>query len=166
MIRVLVGLGLGLPILIELRTFLSLVTPWIGGDDGEDTPSGTPPEEAVGVGDELLPGTEPVERFTELTVTTSDGDTWPFTAVLEVENGGKVPYAIELGAVTTGDGTVVEGGVSSDRILPGETKTVATTWPLPEGATPRSVAVRAEVFREEPEVIEGDVTLRGVAVDG
>lgn len=166
LIRILVGLGIGIPVLIELRTFLSLVLPWVGADDGGDAASETPPGDAVGVGDELLPETEPVERLRSAEVSAS-GDAWPFTVVVDVENAGDVPYGLHLGAVTTRDGTAVEGGAGTDRLPPGESTTLATTWSLPEGATPRSMAVRAEVFSAEtPEVIDREVVLAGVPVEG
>lgn len=163
-IRLLVALGLGIPIIVELRTFVSLVGSWVGGDD--DTPTATPVEDAVGIGDDLLAETDSVERLRSAEVTATDGDTWPFTVVVDVENASDRYYRLELGAVTTRDGTVVDGGAATDRLVPGESTTLATTWSLPEGGSPRSIAVRAELGSGTPEVVEREVRLRGIAVEG
>lgn len=165
LIRILIALALGIPILVELRTVVTLVGSWVRGEDGT-TPTPTPRYEAVGIGDELLPETAAVERLERAEVIATDDDTWPFTIVVEVDNGSDRDYRLELGAVTTRDDTVVDGGATSDRIPPGESATLANTWSLPEGESPESMKVRAELGTEDPEVIERDVVLRGIAVQG
>jgi hypothetical protein len=73
--RLLVGLGIGIPVLIEGTTAFRLITSRLfgsgdgGGDEGGATGTATPTERsAVGVGDELLAATAPIETVRELCV--------------------------------------------------------------------------------------------------
>ena len=165
LIRLIVGVGIGLPVLIELRTFVALVRSWLGIESEDRTPPPTPDEDAVGIGDEILPETPAVERLRSAKISDGAGDVWPFTVVLSVENSDDVPYAFSLGAVTTTGETVVDGGVGTERLAPGESTTVATTWSLPKGEQPRRMAVRGERFADGgSEVIERTVRLGSIPV--
>lgn len=173
LIRLLVGLGLGIPIAIEAATFLGLVGRRVGdGTDGDGggtaTGTETTPRRRVGVGDELLPQTAPVERVTDMSVRAVDGR-WRFEMTVEVRNDLDTAYEFRLGAVTTGSGRTVEGGTSTGTMISGETTTITGTWDLPEGETPETVtasAVIAVVGGETPRRVSTRVALARVPVQG
>lgn len=148
-IRLLVGLGIGIPLAIEGATLLGLVGSRLGGD-GESTPAGesetatTAARDRVGVGDELLPETEPTDRLTDAAVYAT-ADRWRVELTVEVDNGLDTAYELRLGDLTTGDGRTVAGGGTTGTMASGTTTTVTGTWEVPSGATPDSVAVTALV---------------------
>ncbi|MFB6072122.1 MAG: hypothetical protein ABEJ88_04050 [Halobacterium sp.] len=141
LIRLLVGLGIGVPVAVEAATFLGLVNSRLfgGGGDGEQTNS-TTRRPVTHVGDELLPATAPADTLTDAVVRVGE-DAWTFEASVRVENTGDAPYRFSLGAVTTEGGRRVGGGAETDWIPPGETRTASATWTLPSGATPATMAV-------------------------
>lgn len=162
LVRLLVGLGIGVPILLEALTFLGLLGDTFGPDDGGTaTPTGTPA--GVGVGDELLPETVPTD---EVTAAYISADQWTFTMSVAVENGAGGTYELRLRAVTTEDGRTVAGGGESDPIPPGESGSVVGRWDLPDGSDPAAVDVVAisrdgTATKVERTVPLGTVTVRG-----
>ena len=147
LIRLLVGLGIGLPVAIEVATFLGLFRSRVGDGD-DDTPSPTPgetetpPPDAVGVGDELLPATPQTDTVTGAEVRTEDGDR-VFVMTVDVENDTEFGYELRLDALTTRQGTTVTGGGRSEQIEPGGSATVTGRWVLPDGERPEAVIVVA-----------------------
>jgi len=166
LVRLLIGLGIGIPILVEGLTFLGLIERQLfdEGGDSTDEPTATPIRR-VGVGDELLPDTPQPETVRELLIIAA-GDPWQFTMSVAVENTGDVPYELRLGEVTLSDGTTVQGGGSTGQIPPGDQGTAAAQWSLPSGSTPRTVEVTGTAYGESPTVIEEDVHLSKVPVQG
>ncbi|MFA1611183.1 hypothetical protein [Halobellus rubicundus] len=152
LIRILVGLGIGIPIAIEATTFLGLIRERLFGGDGSESEATatttTSPPQGVGIGDELLPETAPTEIVTDAVVHISDDGSWTFELVVDVENAGEAPYELRLSTVTTDDGTTVEERASSGQIPPGETRELTNTWELPTGESPASLAVTAVTYRE------------------
>lgn len=144
LVRILIVLAIGVPILIEATTFFGLVSHSFG-DDGGDAGTPTPMPDAVGVGDDLLADTDQEERITTASVGQGDGD-WQFVFTVQVENAGEDPYELAIGTVQTTAGTAVEGAATTGRMQPGETTTVTGSWHLPEGERPRSVAVTATTY--------------------
>lgn len=148
LIRLLVGLGIGLPVAIEVATFLGLFRSRVADDD--DTPSPTPgepetpPPDAVGVGDELMPETPQTDTVTGAEVRTEDGER-VFVVTVAVENDTEQGYELRLDALTTREGTTVTGGGRSEQIEPGGTATVTGRWELPAGERPGAVIVVATV---------------------
>lgn len=141
-VRLLVGLGIGIPVAVEGATFLGLVGRQVGGDDGDGdggdgdrTPS--PDSRAIGVGDDLLAATPQVERVERLVVR-ANGD-WTFVLEVAVENTGDRPYELRLGPVGLDDGAEVSGTETTDRIPAGESAAVTATWTVPTGALPTTV---------------------------
>lgn len=166
LVRLLIGLGIGIPILVEGLTFLGLIERRLFGEDGRSDDGMTAtPTRRVGVGDELLPGTPQPETVRELLIIAA-GDTWQFTMSVAVENTGEVPYELRLGEVTLSDGTTVQGGGSTGQIPSGEQGTAAAQWSIPSGSTPRTVEVIGTAYGESPTVTEEDVTLSKVPVQG
>lgn len=170
LIRLLVGLGIGIPVVIEGATFIGLFTDALLGDDGdgaEDTSTPTPTAEpTTGVGDELLPATVPAETVRDARIRV-ESSTWQFELTVEVENTTDRPYRLRLGQVTTGGGTTVDGGASTARIPPGETETITGTWSLPENQFPSTLSATGLSYGEgnplttTRQVQLGQVPLRG-----
>jgi len=169
LIRILVGLGIGLPILIEGATFLGLVGDRLFGGGDEETATATQtPTPGVGVGDELLPETPPSDTLTDAVVNVgSGGDERSFQVTVSVENTTDAPYELRLGTVTTRAGDSVEGNASTGQIQPGETGEVTNAWPLPPDETPETLAVTGVAYPESgAEVTERTVRLRNVPLRG
>lgn len=148
LIRLLVGLGIGVPIAIEAATFFGLFGSRVVGDgDGTETPSSpteTPSPDAVGVGDELLPATAATDTVTGAEIRTEDGER-VFVLTVAVENDTDEGYELRLDALTTDAGTTVSGGGRTTQLDPGEETTVFGRWPLPDDERPRAVIVVATV---------------------
>lgn len=156
LIRLLVGFGIGIPVFVELATFVGLVGESLtggggggggesGGSAGESTAT---PEPAVGVGDELLTETGPAETLTDATLL-ARSESFRLTLTVSVENSGEDPYVFQFGSVETENGRVVEGTESAVRVVSGESATVSGQWDLPSGSTPQRLTVRTTVGREE-----------------
>lgn len=163
LIRLLVGLGVGIPVAIEGATFAGLIGDRLSGDDATD-PTTTTRQEGVGEGDELLADTEPTERLTAARVTAGD-DRWQLVLSVRVENTTATEYALALGAVTTAGGETVDGETTTGRIAPGESAFVTGTWRLPAGATPASVGVVATSYGDSTERRRRQVPLRRIPVE-
>lgn len=164
LIRLLVGLGIGVPILIEAATLLGLVGDLLGGDDGgAGTPTATETTAGVGLGDELLPDA-PGTHTVQAAYVAADG--WTFTLSVGVENTTDRTYELRLRTVTTDGGDVVEGGGESGPIAPGETGSVTGRWDLPDGASPDTVEAVAIVRNGTVTTVERTVDLGSVPVQG
>ncbi len=169
LLRLLLGLGIGVPVAIEARTFLGLFRAYLFGDSGgaTATPTATPAGSAgVGVGDELLTGTEPTETVRESQIRVLETG-WRFDLSVEVTNTAESPYELRLGDVRTGGGETVDGGASTGRISPDDTTTVEGTWPLPSESRPETVTVTALVYTgEDVDLTEQEVRLARPSLRG
>lgn len=175
LIRLLVGFGIGIPILVEGLTFLGLLNQQFGGGGGEDdgtgsTATATPaPDDAVGVGDDLLPETDRSETLASAVLREVDGDRWPLSLTVEVRNTGDTDYELQLLDVVLGDGRTVSGRTSTDRLAPGERRTITAERSIPAGSTPRAVEVVALIYPEgdgSVETVERRVELAKIPVRG
>lgn len=169
-IRLMIALAIGIPIAIESGTLIGLVDQhFLGGDDGGDgngAGDGTDtPVGGVGVGDDLLAGTDRTERIADAFISTRGG-TRTFTLAVSVENTGDRPYRLTLGDLRTDDGTRVAGERSTDPIAPGESSSAVARWDLPGGAAPREVHVEGAVLEDGTAVdtVEEWVRLSPVAI--
>jgi hypothetical protein len=171
-IRLLVGFGIGIPVLVELATFVGLIEQSLLGGDGDEGDDGgggagapgdqtggtdTPDadEAGVGVGDELLPETTQRETLTVASFRAGD-DQWVLTLAAEVENTGSAPYTVQFASLVTQAGRRVEGSHRAVTVSPGETGQVTGTWQLQPGSRPDVVVVRTT---------EGDATPTDHEVD-
>jgi len=174
LIRLLVGFGIGIPILIEAITFLGLLNQQFGGGgaDGDTGTGATATETATpgaGVGDDLLPETARSETIASAVLREVDGDSWPLTLTVEVENSGDTDYEFQLLSIHLDDGRTVGGRTSTDRLAPGERRTITGEWSIPAGSTPRAVEVVALVYPDgddSVETIERRVELAKIPVRG
>jgi len=165
LIRALVGLGIGIPIAVEATTFLGLLSSRLGGGDSGTEAPATTTASGTGIGEELLPATAPADTLADAFVQVAD-DAWRFEATVTVANTTDGPYTLKLGAVTTGSGSRVDGGHSSGRVPPGESRTFTGAWPLPAGETPATLDVtgvrHADGGEETTRTVRlGDVPVRG-----
>lgn len=160
LIRILVGLGIGIPILIEGATFLELFRRHLLGSD-TPTPTATDTPGGVAVGEELLPATPQTETLSAATLRAGDG-AWSFEVTVTVENTGEVPYELRLGEVVTETGTMVDGAASTGQVPPGETATVEGAWALPSGAEPDRLAVVAVTYGETTATVSESVELGSI----
>lgn len=157
LVRVLLVLAIGLPIVIEIVTFGGLIGHYLGGEQGTAAP--TPEVSGATVGDEILPETAATERVTEATVVARD-DSWQFVLTVNVTDTTGV-YELRLDSATTRDGRTVEGsGATTGALSPGQSGAVTATWGLPAGQRPDTV--RATVVTT-PE--NGTASARGYTVE-
>lgn len=165
LIRLLVGLAIGIPVLVELLTFLGLIESRLFDDDDDDgTPTDGP--RRIGVGDELLPETIQTETVTDSAIRGA-GSPWVFVLSVSVENAGTDPYELRLQTLTLGDGSTVAGGATSGRVAPGESGEVTGAWEIPEGSSPEELEVAAiEYVDEEPDETTTRVSLAAPPVRG
>lgn len=177
-IRLLVGFGIGIPVLIELATFVGLVEQSLLGDDDAgdgDVPTAetagdatrTPGDSGdageVGIGDELLPETTPRETLSVASFRAGD-DSWVLTLAAGVENTASEPYTIGFGPVTTTNGRRVEGTNRAATVAAGETGQITGTWQLSPGSRPAGVELRTATGDAEPTPHE--VALARIPVEG
>lgn len=168
LIRILIGLGIGLPVLIEGTTFLGLINDRLFGGEEETATATQTPTPGVGIGDELLPETPPADTLTDAVVNVgSGGEERSFQLTASVDNTTDAPYELRVGTVTTREGTRIEGNASTGQIPPGETGEVTNAWPLPPDETPQTLAVTGVAYPESgAELTERTVRLRNVPLRG
>jgi hypothetical protein len=147
LIRLLVGFGIGIPLLVEGLTFLGLLEQQFGGDGSteSDATATDTAESGVAVGDDLLPETERSETLASA-VLRERGDRWPLSLIVEVENTGDTGYEFQLLSLHLDDGRTVSGRTSTDRLSPGERRVITAEWSIPAGATPQAVDVVALIY--------------------
>ncbi|WP_435067338.1 hypothetical protein [Haloplanus sp. C73] len=168
LVRLLVGFGIGIPILVEGLTFLGLLHDQFGsGEDAESTATTTDtPERAVDVGDDFLPETDREETLQSAVLRERSGDRWPLSLTVDVHNTGNTDYEFQLLTLHLDDGRTVGGRTSTDRLAPGERRTITAEWSIPAGATPRAVDTVALVYGDDVETIERRADLAKIPVRG
>lgn len=157
LVRLLVVVGFGIPLVVEGVTFVGLFNDGLSG--GSSATQAPVPEE-VGIGEDLLAETTASETL-ESTYVVAGPDRWTMVVTVAVENSGESPYRLRLGDATLSSGKTVEGGAATDRLAPGESTTITARWSLPPGATPRKIAVVAVTDGER---VEETVALAKVPV--
>jgi len=154
LIKLVIIATFGVLIIVEGFTLLSLIGVHLGGgpstaSPGTDTGGATAdPAERVGPGDELLADTDRRETVQTLFIAESD-ENRTLTMTITVENAGDAGYELEVGPLTTADGTTVSGSATTGQIEAGETATVSVEWSLPAGSSPDTVAVTAFQHRSD-----------------
>lgn len=167
LIRAIVGIGFGIPIAIEGRTFYKLFESYLFGDDGGDDGAGEPDDaDPVSVGDELLPETTAVETLSDA-VLYARSEGWRFEASVDVENAGDETYTLQLRGITTEEGHRERDSASTGRIEPGATGSVSGSWPVPTGDEPATLDVEAILEADgETRTVEREVALGQFPVSG
>lgn len=150
LIRVLIIVGIGLPILIEIATFGSLLGHHLTGDAGGETAAGTPTAEptGAGVGDPILEESAVTARIASASVVTAD-DGWRFTLTVNVTNTASDTAAVRLDSVTTRNGQTRTDGASTERLATNQTGAVTKSWLLPPGERPDTVTMTLLVYPDE-----------------
>jgi hypothetical protein len=140
------------PLIVEGLTLVGLVGSYFG-PAGTAAPPATPtPVAGLAEGQELLPGTDRVERVSTVTLR-SDSDGWTLTTTVQVDNTGDLPYELRLGAVTTDGGRRVAGSATTGRVTSGGSATVSAQWDLPAGDRPSTLVVTAVEFEDGEQVL-------------
>ncbi|QGN06973.1 hypothetical protein Hrd1104_06475 [Halorhabdus sp. CBA1104] len=164
LVKVLLVVAIGIPLVIEGATFLSLFNQHLGSEDTAGTE--TPAPETLSVGDDLLTdfGGENVTATIENGSIQATGDAWLFTLEIAVRNSGNQSVAVSVGPLTTGDGTVGETVAESGEIAPAGSTTVFVQWSLPTGETPQSLTVTRTRYGNETTTADGTVQIGGFPV--
>lgn len=160
-IRLLIGLGIGIPILIEAATFFGLIERHLftGGNSSDESPSSTTPTpEPVGIGEELLPKTPLNEILRSASLEAQQGE-WKLTLGVEVENPTETEYEFRLGQVTLTNNDQIQGGGTTGRIPSFETRSMLGQWTLPEGSTPDQVDATEIAFASDGTTRETTATI-------
>jgi len=146
LLRLLIIVGIGLPILIEVVTFGSMLGHHLTGDTGGEAVTETPTAESAGagVGDPILESSAVSARIEAASVVTAD-EGWRFTLTVNVTNTGSDTAAVRLDSVTTRSGETIKGAASTGRLSVEQTDDVTQSWLLPPGERPDTVSVT--VFR-------------------
>lgn len=135
LLRWIIAATIGIPVLIEVGTFLGLV----GAKVGDEHPN------ALDEGDELLPSTPAIETVRTIRLERSDGGT-TFRFVVEVSNTTETPYGVAVTGLTLDDGTSLSESVETGPIRPGDRSTLRGEWALPSGAIPVSITAIARTY--------------------
>jgi len=141
----LIALAVGIPVALEAGTFFGL----LGGQVSD--------EQGLGVGDDLLTGTDRSETVEELAFANGQ-----FDLAVSVENTGDVPYGVTVSAVQLSTDESVDDPAAVGPVGPGETETLTGSWSIPDGATPTALEV---VAREYVDGREEVVTASTVPLD-
>jgi hypothetical protein len=142
LLRIVVALAFGVPLVVEGATLLGFLREAFGGGDGGSDGGGagastaTPPADGVGVDEELFPSTTPNERMRAAVVESTD-DGRRFVTTVQVDNAAEDPYELTLTGLTTDTDTRLDAAASTGRVAPGESAVVTGEWSLPDGEHPR-----------------------------
>ena len=131
-IRALIAVTIGIPIAVEGVTFSTLFYERLTGKTGTQE---RPDEDVVNQGEELLPGTEPTETVTSISVAETSETEWTYTLEVAIENPTEEPYRLKLGPLSMTDDSTIGDTVSSESVDPGGSTTFAAEWTIPSEAT-------------------------------
>lgn len=127
LLRLLIGLAIGIPITIEASTFFGMLS----GDRGDG---------AVDIGDELLPATPQTETLVDSSV--YEGPPRQYELVAELTNTTDATTELTVGPLFTADGGRVSGTTAREA-APGEMVELTARWRLEADRIPEAVRVRA-----------------------
>lgn len=165
LVRILIVLGIGIPILVEGLTFVGLVGNQLGDGDGGGPATPTGPGSEVDIGEDLLPETDQAEVLRAANVSAA-GD-WQFTLDVDVTNSGADGYAFAAGPLTTQGGTEITGSRSTGSLAANESRAFRASWNLPSGEIPAELTVTATVpTANGTRTVTRVVTLETVSVQG
>ncbi|MFC7250149.1 hypothetical protein ACFQJ5_09900 [Halomicroarcula sp. GCM10025324] len=144
LIRVLIVVGIGLPIVIEVATFGGMLSHYVagGGGDAGTAAAKTPTPEVAGadIDDEILAEADPTVHIERASVLAAD-ESWQFVLTLNVTNAGEQSSAVQVGAVTAHNGATVAGAGTTGELGPSESGRVTGSWSLPLGERPDTVEI-------------------------
>lgn len=175
LIRWIAVLAFAVPVIVEVLTFGGLIgnTLFSGDEDGDsggtttdgtETGTATVREDAVGVGDELLPEAPPVETVEISEVRGEDPDSRTYVLRVAVENTTEGSVELRLTGVTLRDETSLESVSTTGAIPAGETGEVTGAWGLPTDSMPVSVDV--VLLRDSEEATSQSVPLKRPPIRG
>jgi hypothetical protein len=177
LIRTLVGVGFGVPVLVEGATLVGLVGNHLGDGNGSATaatPTETdepttdePTDDAVGPGDDLL-SAAPVTARVEEAVVHEYETRWEFVCRVGVTNDADSTVDVRLSEVTTEGGRTVGGDAGTGPLAPGETGSMTGRFELSPGERPATLAVLVVSYEDDTAtgMTRHDVSLAPVPVQG
>ncbi|MFB6120483.1 MAG: hypothetical protein ABEJ68_05135 [Halobacteriaceae archaeon] len=166
LLRIVIALAVGIPVLVEGLTFAGLLGSQFGGGGSDDAENDQPTTRTgVGIGDTLSVEGDVVARLSDGALR-QGAKTWTLELTVSVRNEGDVPYELGLETVTTTDGASASGGATTGKIPPGESATVTETWALPPNATPTRLTVVTTTHGTETRTRATVVTLGKIPVQG
>lgn len=145
LLRLIIVVAIGIPLVLEGLTFLGLVGNQLddGGDGGTVPTDGAANDRRVDIDDDLLAGTDQREILRSATVSTGEG--WRFSLRINVTNTGADGYRLAVTSVTTKSGTAIAEPTSTGSLESGDRTMLTGSWDLPDGEVPERVTVRATV---------------------
>ena len=140
-VRILVIVGIGIPVMIELVTLFGLVT-----DSMDDKKAGTAHRQSmeelrVKPGDEFLPAT-PAKEIIHSAKVSAQKRKWIFDLELQISGQTDGSYQLKLDSLRTRNGTLIpstfkwEASTATDPIF-------KTQWKLPPGEQPDALILSA-----------------------
>lgn len=145
-IRALIAVTIGIPIVVEGVTFSTL---FYERFSGEKRTQERPDEAVVNEGEELLPGTEPGETVTSISVVETSETEWTYRLEVEIENQTEEPYRLKVGPLSMTDDSTIGDTVSSGNVEPGRSTTFAAEWTIPAEATVDAIWVGGKLGTAE-----------------
>lgn len=169
LIRWIAVLAFAVPVVIELFTFGNLLENELlpGGDeDGSGGATATPSaaDEAVGVGDELLPETAATETVVTPEVRGDPSSEQTYVLRVAIENTTDRSVELRLRRLRLHDRPTRESVASSGEIAPGESGELTGAWTIPGGSMPD--AVEAVSLQDGETVVSRFVDLQRPAIRG
>lgn len=170
LIRWIALLAFAVPVVIELFTFGNLLENELlpgDDDDGAGGTTATPDptdEDAVGVGDELLPETAATETVVTSEVRGDPSSEQTYVLRVAIENTTEASVKLRLTQLRLRDGTTRESVSSSGTVAAGEEGELTAAWTIPGGSMPD--AVEAIASRDGEQVVSRFVDLRRPAIRG
>ncbi len=143
LVRILLIIGIGIPVLIEAATLFRLIGGHMSEDEAPSSASETT-EAYVVEGDELLPETPPAERITALIIE-PESESWVFSMDVAVANRTAAPYELQLREVQAEGGQVFEK-TASQQWAAGDSAAMEIEWALPAGSVPSSLTAEARWY--------------------
>ena len=147
LLRIVIVLAIGIPIVLEGLTFVGLVGNQLADGDGSPGDGATTPDgddlREVGVGEDLLAATDQPELLQSATVRPHEG--WEFTLTANVTNTGTDSYRFAITSVTTKNGRTIDEIQSTTTLAAGEGTSFVGVWDMPDGDIPDRVTVEATV---------------------
>lgn len=169
LIRWVAVLAFAVPVIVELLTFGGLLeNELLPGDDGDGgagttaTPSAD--DDAVGIGDELLPETAASETVVTSEVRGDPSSEQTYVLRVSIENGTESSVELRLTRLRLRDGATRESVASSGTIAAGEEGELTGAWTIPGGSMP--AAVEAVALRDGERVVSRFVDLKRPAIRG
>lgn len=161
MVRTLIIVGIGIPVILELTTLLGLIGSHMDSDELPGNRAKSAQSKVVTPNTELLPGTPMSEVLSSASVSVGS-ESWQFEIVLTLsELKGISRYTLQLDSLMTRDGTLVQNSFkwNQEPVADDTTLNFNAQWELPPGEQPDAVTLRT-IYHTEGDSITHNVHRR------